>query len=424
MIGTIKIVIYLFSLMLAFFNTTGSTAHIVPNWKAGVARIQITPEESLWMGGYASRIHPSEGKLTELWTKALAIEDSRGERAVLITMDLIGLPKCMSDHIRGRLQRIHHLSRSQVILHASHTHSGPALKGNLRDVYPMDSLQWTKVDHFCNELENKIIWVAGKALKSMEPADIYAGSGLVRFQINRRNNREQNLSAQTELKGPNDYSVPVLKITDRRGKLLTITFGYTCHGTVLVIYKWNGDYMGYAQEELEKSHRGVTALFVQGAAGDQNPLPRRSVPLARQYGKELTCAVDRVLCEQMKPLDAVLRTAYSEVELSMEASPGKKELHEKIKTYTGFEQRWALRLYNKIGRGDTLETSYSYPLEVWRLGDLLIMALGGEPTIEYAIRLKQTFRQDHFILGYSKDVMAYIPTEAILYEGGYEGESS
>ena len=69
-------------------------------------------------------------------------------------------------------------------------------------------------------------------------------------------------------------------------------------------------------------------------------------------------------------------------------------------------------------------TAYPYPLQVWRLGSQTMMMLGGEPAIEYAIRLKHIFGQDIFVLGYSNDVMAYIPSSTILNEGGYEGASS
>ena len=51
------------------------------SWKAGVARVKITPEKSLWMSGYGSRDRPSEGTLHDLWAKTLVIEDpSGGER--------------------------------------------------------------------------------------------------------------------------------------------------------------------------------------------------------------------------------------------------------------------------------------------------------------------------------------------------------
>ena len=52
------------------------------------------------------------------------------------------------------------------------------------------------------------------------------------------------------------------------------------------------------------------------------------------------------------------------------------------------------------------------------------MALGGELVVEYSIGLKKLFGPDIFVLGYVNDDMAYIPSETILKEGGYEGESS
>ena len=393
-------------------------------WKAGVARSRITPKESIWMGGYAFRDHPSEGTLTDLWTKVLAIEDKNGNHAVLITADLVGWPKTFSDRIRDRLLEKYNLTRNQVLLNASHTHSGPVVQGNLPDIYPMDSVQWAKVNRYTRELENRIVKLVGKALQSMKPVRLYSGNGVTRFQVNRRNNHEKTLTAQTGLKGPNDYAVPVLKVVGKRGKLKAVAFGYACHGTVLNGYEWSGDYMGFAQTELERSHRGATALFFQGAGGDQNPLPRRSVPLARQYGDELACAVKRVLSEEMKPLDPTLSTTYSEIELPLEDPPSPEELAVTARDSSGYIQRWGQRLLNKTKNGETLQTAYPYPLEVWKLGSRFIFALGGEPTIEYAIRLKQLFGQDSFVLGYSNDVMAYIPSVTILKEGGYEGYTS
>jgi neutral ceramidase len=69
-------------------------------------------------------------------------------------------------------------------------------------------------------------------------------------------------------------------------------------------------------------------------------------------------------------------------------------------------------------------TSYPYPVQVWKLGDQAIMALGGELVVEYSIELKKIFGPSIFVLGYVNDDMAYIPSEAILQDGGYEGESS
>ena len=65
-------------------------------WKAGVAKAVITPEKAVWLAGYGSKRAP-DGKLHDLWMKALALEDERGRRAVLITSDFQGVPRSMSD---------------------------------------------------------------------------------------------------------------------------------------------------------------------------------------------------------------------------------------------------------------------------------------------------------------------------------------
>jgi hypothetical protein len=89
-----------------------------------------------------------------------------------------------------------------------------------------------------------------------------------------------------------------------------------------------------------------------------------------------------------------------------------------------YQKRWAAHLLQKIERGEVLVNSYPYPVEVWKLGDQPLIALGGEVVVEYANALKQIFGQDIFVFGYSNDVMAYIPNVSILKEGGYEGSSS
>ncbi len=62
-------------------------------WKAGLARVVITPEHSMWMAGYAARTKPSEGKVHDLYAKALALEDSQATRLVIVTADIIGFPR-------------------------------------------------------------------------------------------------------------------------------------------------------------------------------------------------------------------------------------------------------------------------------------------------------------------------------------------
>ncbi len=393
-------------------------------WRAGVARMVITPEQPMWAAGYAARDHQTEETLHDLWAKALAIEDANGEQSILITTDLLGFPKALSDQIRDQLESEFKLSRAQIILSSTHTHSGPVLKDALYDIYPLDQDQISAIEQYSGKLADQIVVLAGEAFRSMEPVQIYTQNGVTRFQVNRRNNDAATLNTQSELKGPNDHAVPVLKVVDMSGDLMAVAFGYACHPTVLDGYLWSGDYPGFAQIELEDSYPGVTAMFFMGAGADQNPLPRLTVGLARQYGKELAAAVERVLEEDMRKLSPQLSASYSEIELPLNPPPSKEELLEIIQdtsAYESYQKTWAEKMLVKMDKGESFINSYPYPLQVWHMGDQIVVNMGGEVVVEYAIKLKQIFGQDIFVMAYSNDDMGYIPSVTILEEGGYEG---
>ncbi|WP_149240531.1 neutral/alkaline non-lysosomal ceramidase N-terminal domain-containing protein [Dyadobacter sp. 32] len=391
-------------------------------WKAGIAKVAITPEQNMWMAGFASRTHASEGKIHDLWAKALALEDAEGKRSVLVTLDLLGLPKKLSDNIRAQIKTKYGLNKEDIILNSSHTHSGPVLSEALFDIYPLDEAETKRVATYTDKLAQQLVSVVGDAIRKLQPASISSRNGVTRFQVNRRNNDAATLDRVTELKGPNDFAVPVIRVTDKTGKMIAVAFGYACHPTVLDGYKFSGDYPGFAQIELEKLYPGTMAMFFQGAGADQNPLPRHTIPLAQQYGKTLAAAVERILSEDMKELAPKIKTAYTEIELPFTAPPTREELTKFTTNAANYQKRWAERMLRNIDNGVAFPKTYPFPIQVWKLGDQPIMTLGGELVVQYAIDLKRIFGQHIFVMGYSNDVMTYIPSETILREGGYEGE--
>lgn len=394
-------------------------------WKAGIAKTVITPDENIWMAGFASRTKPASGKLHDLWAKALVLQDAKGHTTLLVTSDILGFPKDVSDYIRQQLERKHKLTKAQIILNSSHTHSGPVLNKALEDIYPITPEEQAKIDRYTKVLSDKILKLADEALKNLEPATIATANGVTRFQVNRRNNNAAQLTQLSELKGPNDYAVPVIKVTNSKGEVKGIVFGYACHPTVLNGYEWSGDYAGFAQLELEKLYPTATAMFFQGAAGDQNPLPRHSVALAKQYGLELAAAVERVLTEEMKEQKPSLASAYSEVALQFSTLPNAQELQKEAEqSGTEYIRRWAKRLGTLVKSNQKLPSSYPYPVQAWRIGDQTLINLAGEVTIEYAIKLKKIFGTEAFVMAYSNDVLGYIPSLTVLREGGYEGNTS
>ena len=394
-------------------------------WKAGTAKTVITPTEPLWLAGYGSRTKPAEGKVMDLWVKVLALEDARGHRAIILTSDTLGIPQPMYQHLCAALKAKFALEPDQVLLSASHTHCGPVLHGALLDMYPLDEHQLALVEAYSSELETKIIDTVGKALAALAPARLAAGQGAAGFAVNRRNNAENNVTnliAQGALKGPVDHAVPVLAVFAPNGTLEAVLFGYACHNTVMDFYKWSGDYAGFAQLALEKSHPAATAMFCMGCGADQNPLPRRRLELAERYGNMLAAAVEEVLLQPPVPLASELKTAMEMVPLDFGAPPTEAEL-EKLKSDTALANRhWATRLLGELKAGKPFARSYAYPLQAWRLGGTqLLVTLGGEPVVDYALKFKKEFGAQTWVAGYCNDVMAYIPSLRVLNEGGYEG---
>ena len=113
-------------------NSTGA------EFQAGVARVKITPPTPFWLSGYGSRSRPAETVRSDLWAKALALEAKDGGRWVLVTTDLIGLPRSVSDPVVARVGASRGLPRASVVLNSSHTHSGPAVWPNLKVMFDLN----------------------------------------------------------------------------------------------------------------------------------------------------------------------------------------------------------------------------------------------------------------------------------------------
>ena len=393
-------------------------------WKAGVAQVVITPQKPLWMAGYANRTKPSEGVIQDLYAKALALEDHRGKRAVLVTSDLLGFPADVSHPIAERVEKLHHLTRNQLLLSSSHTHSGPVVDRMLGLMYPMNPQQWADVEAYTSELEDKIVKLVGASLQSLRPAHLSFGHGEAGFAMNRRERTSNGVIIGVNREGPVDNDVPVLRVDDPQGRLRAVVFGYACHNTTAgESLQVSGDYAGFAQAWLQDHHPGVTALFLTGCAGDANPYPRGTNELARQHGEELAASVEKVLARELAPVRAPLKTAYEEFPVAFATPPSREELQSQLQSEDKYRRTWAGAMLKILDRGGQLPTEYPYPLEIWQFDqDLTLIALGGEVVVDYDLRLKRELGADKlWVAAYANDVFAYIPSLRVLKEGGYEG---
>ncbi len=414
--------LFFFAIAIAS-QTAGATGK---GWQAGVASVNITPELPIWLSGYGSRNKPAATKHDDLWAKALVLEDAAGKRTVLVTMDLVGIDRGLSQTVCQRLKEKYGLPRAAIALSTSHTHSGPVIRGNLVPMFNLDEDQTRRVTEYKAKLADMLVDVVGEAIGTRKPAKLAYGIGEAGFAVNRRNNPEgqvPKLRQENKLKGPIDHELPVLTVSGDDGELRAIAAGYACHATVLSDYFISADWPGAAQTEIERRHPGVTALYFVGCGGDQNPLPRRSIASMKQYGDEFADGVDGALKSSLQPIAPTLATAYEEIDLPFGELPTRAELELTAATGERPQAPWARYLLSEWDRDGKLPATYPYPIQVWKLGsDLTWIFLGGEAVVDYSLRLKTEVGPGKtWVASYSNDVMGYIPSRRVLGEGGYEG---
>lgn len=397
-------------------------ASIAQDFKAGLAKVVITPDQPVWMAGYAARNKPSQGKAHELYAKALAITDARGNRAVLVTTDVLGLPRALTNEISEHANKSYGLKREQILFNSSHTHTGPVLAGSLAGAYELDQTQSAAVADYTQQLKRKLIELIGQALKDAAPAQLSFGRGTAQFAMNRREMTERGMRIGVNRDGPVDREVPVLKVAANDGKLRGVVFGYACHNTTLTgeFYELSGDYAGYAQAGIEQQHPGALALFVMGCGADINPYPRSQLELAKQHGAELAQSVAQVLTGQMTPVRGGLKSIIGGVGLPFAALPTKAEWQARLQDANPHRRSHAQRMLNRLERDGKLMTEYPYTIQIFQIGDLRLIGLAGEVVTDYSLRLKRELGGHTWVAGYSNDLCSYIPSARMFKEGGYE----
>ncbi|MCS7314625.1 MAG: neutral/alkaline non-lysosomal ceramidase N-terminal domain-containing protein [Bryobacterales bacterium] len=417
-----------FARCIALALLTGAAAPAGPaDFRAGIGRVKITPQEPIWLSGYAARTRPSEGAVHDLWVRALALEDSRGGRLVFIGADLIALPRAITDPVAARLQKQYGLDRARVVFTATHTHAGPVVRSNLTAMYDLDAENTRRIQRYGDLVTQALFDAAAAALGDLKPARVWFGTGRAAFAINRREPTAKGIRIGVNPAGPTDHEVPVIKVAGPDGSLRAVLFAYACHNTTLGqdFYQISGDYAGFAQLALENKHPGAVAIFYTLCAGDQNPHPRGKLELARQHGEALAAEVERVLSEPMRPLAGPIRAAFLVTELRF-AHHTREMFEQRLNDANPHRARHARLMLKAYQEQQPIRTA-PYPVQAIRFGrSLTLLALAGEVVVDYQIRLKKEYggREPLIVAAFANDVAFYVPSLRVLKEGGYEAADS
>ncbi|MGH7331715.1 MAG: neutral/alkaline non-lysosomal ceramidase N-terminal domain-containing protein, partial [Candidatus Rokuibacteriota bacterium] len=115
--------------------TTRAALQPTGSWRAGAAKVDLTPTSGFPMGGHSLVGQTARGYWTRLYVSAIYLEDPDGRRLALVSCDLWSMPAGLADRVaelvasnrRGERRPADRiiLTRDQLVLAATHTHQSP-----------------------------------------------------------------------------------------------------------------------------------------------------------------------------------------------------------------------------------------------------------------------------------------------------------
>jgi neutral ceramidase len=408
--------------------------------RAGVARVTITPPVGIEMIGFAGR-PAADGIHDDLSATALVLESAASPtadpiRLALVACDLLYLRASEVEAVQAAVAASTDIPATHVVVSCSHTHYGP-----LTD--PTRGEGAGRVDAY---LANLIYLLAGAvhlARTRLQPCRIGASTGEARIGINRRERTaDRRVILGQNPAGAYDPRVVVLRIDGADGRPLAAVLNHACHPVSLGAdcTHFSADFPGVARRLVEE-HTGAMCLFVQGAAGNINPLlmgwdwshiDRLGLPLGaeavRVYGAVEPVAVEGSLGIVRSTLDLPPLLPASIEEGRTLVSTLEEERAQSLAAGRSGGAWWAEQRLERARRGlAALEGGPPVPpvradLCALRLGSTIgLVTAPGEifTEIGQAIVQRSPFSQTLYA-GYTDGSIWYVPTRTAYAEGGYE----
>jgi len=387
--------------------------------KVGTAQIDITPKPGVELSGFAARTQPSTGVLDPLYAKALYLADG-GEPVLCIHCDLVGLDREIVLEFRDWARDWLGLAASQVMVSATHTHSGPCTI-HLHECGRYDPAYVTLLQAGLRE-------AAEVAATHTEDCEVVTTEGHLDLAVDRR----QQASKHT------DPRVAALGLRRKDGSFKAVVVNYPMHPVALGSRnrQVSADMPGQAARRLSRQLPGnPTVLVTNGACGNLNP-PAENVPFAQieAWGGRIAEAVATRLAQTTPTPRACFRVAARIFPLPLDALDvagieafarkallDQNSLAEWGDKYRRAVEQWRSSLVAaaQAGRASDRRDAELFAL---RLGEVILLGANAEVFSEFTDWLRVGTDQKVYVVGYANGDMGYLPTQAAYGEGGYEVE--
>ncbi len=414
--------------------------------RAGAAAVKITPPEGAPMAGYYNN-RAAEGVHDDLFAKALVFEKD-GVRAAIAVCDLISLPREIVAEARRVVERESGIPAGQVMIGATHAHTGPVVMGPGRTRYNLEGETLRIAKQYAADLPGRIAEAVKRAAAALEPARLTGAQGREEsLTFNRRFLMKDGSVGWNPGKlnpnivrpaGPIDPSVPVLAFDTPAGKPIAVYVNYALHLDTVGGLRYSADYP-YTLARQIAAVRGPEAvtLFSIGCAGNLNHIdvawkaPQKGHGEAARIGTVLAAEVLKTM-KRLEPLaDGPLLARSRMVELPLaEVKPGEPEWAAKTAATFGkpgaapfLELVKAFQVLDVMDRGGR-------PIEAEVQGialgpDVAVVGLPGEIFTELGLSIKHA---SPFLLTIVAELtngsIGYVPDRKAYLEGAYEAVSA
>jgi hypothetical protein len=384
--------------------------------KLGTAQIDITPQPGVELSGFAARLQPSIGVLDKLFAKALFIETEQ-TKLLWIHCDLIGFDRAIVLEFRRWAHEKFGLGTHQVMLSATHTHSGPATI-HLRECGEYDPV-------YVEFLQKSLRRAAEIAVAQSEVVGLTCVEGQLALAVDRR----QTATPHT------DPRIAAIGFRRHDGSFIAVLMNFAMHPVALgsTNRDISADIFGEAAKRLSRELLGrPLVLMTNGACGNLNP-PAENVSFeqVKSWGRQIADVVQPLLLAGKIDFQPTLQLLNRKLELPLEtldangindfadqAIRNAAPLAEWGDKYQRVVTHWRTTLLEQIGKNET--TQNEAELFGLLLGNVIFLGVNAEVFSEFTEWLRENFRRRIYLVGYANGDMGYLPTRAAYAEGGYE----
>ena len=421
--------------------------------RAGFYATEITPPVGTMRAGGYSPVY-IEAIAGPLKVRAAVFED--GDRRVAMAgVDCCSLSQSLVAAGLGYLRGMGGPTLDDVIISASHTHSGAAVS-KFTDAAVSDRMAPAVLDllkdsavpdaWFTDWVARQLATTLFMASRRAEPALLNTGVGTESgFVFQRRLFCKDGRAYSHPGKmnpdivgpaGPLDPSVGVIGAWRADGSLLGAIVNFACHGTTYSGPMAHADWYHFVEETLQKLYGGSAGIVIMnGPCGDVTQVNNQS--LTRDFGLDISRRLGlRVGAEAAK----VLISAPLQKDPTLASTSCTIPIRRRVPSQASLDKAWeTVRLHAKTpadpdavfarerlfaGELARVEPEKNVSLTAIQLGDAVVLATPAEYFTSLALRIKQHSPFAHtLVVELANDAIGYVPDKAAFDPktgGGYE----